>query len=84
MKFYKEDSVNFFYWDKIKNNKLSVIYFSHNIWFFKNGKMYNNKNASYIRFDGYKKFYLNNNFYGDNNDFTKKSWRKFVKLQAFL
>jgi len=84
MKFYKEDSVNFFYWDKIKNNKLTVIYFSHNIWFFKNGKMYNNKNASFIRSDGYKIFSLNGKTYGYKNDFTKQSWRKFVKLQIFL
>ncbi len=35
------------------------------------------------------KFYAENKsyngkYYGDQNDFTKKSWRKFVKIQAFL
>ncbi len=84
MKFYK-DKKKLFNFNKIKDNKLdAIIYFSKSIWFYKNGEEHNSKNATYIRRDGYKEFYLNNKYYGDNNKFTKFSWRRFVKLQAFL
>ncbi len=85
MKFYNYNKKYISYWDKIKDNKLdAIIYFSKSIWFYKNGEEHNTKNASYIKPDGYKEFCLNNNYYGDNNKFTKFSWRRFVKLQAFL
>ena len=84
MKFYKEDSANYFYWEKIKNNKLTVTYFSNNIWFFKNGKIHNAKNVAFIKSNGLKKFHLNGKSYGYEKDFTKESWRRFAKLHAFL
>ena len=33
--------------------------------------------------DGYKEWWLNNKHYGSNNDFTNKSWKKFVKTLIF-
>ena len=44
---------------------------------------HNNKNAASISFK-YKGFYLSGIHYGNNKDFTKQSWRKFAKLQAFF
>ena len=84
MKFYKEkNDCNF--WSKILDNKLSSIYFNtFFITFYKNGKRNNNKNAAYIENNGYKEFLLNDKYYGDETNFTKQSWRKFVKLQTFL
>ena len=84
MKFYM-DKNNIFYYNKIKNNNLTCVYYDNiAIRFFKNGKYNNTKNAAYITYNGYKSFYLNNIFYGDQAKFTKYSWRRFVKLQAFL
>jgi hypothetical protein len=78
------DKNNIFYYNKIKNNNLTCVYYDNiAIRFFKNGKYNNTKNAAYITYDGYKEFFINNICYGDNN-FTKHSWRKFAKLQAFL
>jgi hypothetical protein len=80
MKFYIAGS-----WLKIRAYNLTAIYNDHfNVIFYKNGKTHNTKNVAYIRRDGYKTFCLNDKYFGDQNYFTKKSWRKFVKLQAFL
>ena len=84
MKFYREDKYDYFYCGKIISNKLNACYNRCNsIIFYKNGKQHNPRNASYID-NIIKAFYLNGNFYGYKNDFTKESWRKFVKLQVFL
>ncbi len=85
MKFYKDKKIyDCYFWNKITDNYLTCIYYDvDSIIFYKNGFFHNNKNAAYIRFDGYKGFYLNNKCYGNENDFTKKSWRRFVKLQIF-
>lgn len=92
MKFYKDKN----YLNKIYSNKLNAVYsysyyYSLNtmnliyaIQFFKNGMGHNPKNADYIHNDGYKEFSLNHKCYGTNDDFTKESWRRFVKLKAFL
>ncbi len=72
---------------KINDNMLDAILISSGslyVRFLKNGKDHNTKNAALIRYDGYKQFYLNNKLYGYKKDFTKKSWRKFVKMQVFL
>ncbi len=83
MKFYR-DKYNWYFYDKIRDNELSAIYTQYSfIAFIKDGKYSNDKNAAYIEI-GYKDFSLNGKLYGDEKDFTKKSWRKFVKLQAFL
>jgi hypothetical protein len=82
MKFYKNKDYYYF----IVNNNLAAIYSNtHNniIMFFKKGEAHNTKNAAYID-NIIKAFYLNGNFYGNNTDFTKQSWRKFVKMQVFL
>ena len=82
MKFYKDKY--FFYSNKIFNNNLSAILCKYRvILFYKKGKLHNTKNAAFIS-NKYKEFHLNGNFYGYKDDFTKHSWRKFVKLQAFL
>jgi hypothetical protein len=85
MKFYKEKRYSFFIWNKIKNNKLTCIYHDDIcLFFYKNGKRHNSKNASYIEFNIRKVFRLYDKMYGYEDDFTKESWRRFVKLQAFL
>jgi hypothetical protein len=89
MKFYI-DKENNDYWNKTKYNKLNMIYcyfISINycfVEFYKNGSLYNHKNAAFVKADGYKSFCLNGKYYGNENDFTKKSWRKFTKMQVFL
>ncbi len=83
MKFYN-DKDNNYYWYIIFDNKLTAIHHdSIAIRFFKNGIRNNNKNASYISNTG-KVFCLNNQCYGYGTNFTKQSWRKFVKLKVFL
>ena len=86
MKFYRDMNNYDDYWNKIRNNKLNAILLDYYnaVLFYKNGKENNTKNASYIAKSGYKQFCLNDKDYGTNNDFTKESWRRFVKLQAFL
>jgi hypothetical protein len=95
MKFYKKKTnpMKFYnynntldYYAKIRGNKLTSIFISYykTTMFFKNGKYNNTKNAAYITYNGYKKFYLNDKLYGYHYNFTKESWRRFVKLQAFL
>jgi hypothetical protein len=92
MKFYKDKDNQFYFFDKIKNNKLTAIIVTDSfgyddiiICFFYNGLIHNEKNfANFERFEQEKIFSLKGKIYGDQNDFTKQSWRKFVKLQAFL
>jgi hypothetical protein len=80
MKFYIEAS-----WLKIKAYNLTAIFNDHyNVIFYKNGEMHNNKNAAFIEINEYKEFILNGIYYGCEEHFNKKSWRKFVKLKAFL
>ena len=82
MKFYKDINCNDYYW-KIRYNKLNVIYtYNKDILFFKNGKKHNSKNASVFSDFINIQFWLNGKWYGD--DFTKESWRRFVKMQVFL
>ena len=84
MKFYR-DIDNYIYWYKIKDNKLTAIYCDNRcVFFYKNGKKHNSKNASFVEPNALKVFRLYDKFYGDQKTFTKYSWRKFVKLQAFL
>jgi hypothetical protein len=84
MKFYK-GSNRTYYWNFIIKNSLTAIYeCSDQINFFKNAENHNIKNAAYIYDYQCKQFYLNGKLYGNEDDFTKQSWRKFVKLQVFL
>jgi hypothetical protein len=85
MKFYKYKTFGN-YLNIIFNYKLNAIYCysSGSVAFFENGKQHNAKNATYIFYDGYKEFYLDGKLYGDKRNFTKLSWRRFVKLQVFL
>jgi hypothetical protein len=84
MKFYRDNN-NWYFYDKIRDINLSAIYSQYSfITFFTNGKRHNNKNAASIGNTGFKEFSLNGKLYGNQNDFTKKSWRKFVKLKCFL
>lgn len=84
MKFYKyKGSINF--WLKIVDYKLSAIYANlYCIKFFNNGCYNNLKNAAVIYNDGNKCFYLKGRCYGYECNFTKKLWRKFIKLKVFL
>ena len=85
MKFYKF-VYEAYYLDRIKDYNLTAIYRSStsSIQFYKNGLLHNYKNAAYAFISKHRQFYLNGEFYGNKNDFTKQSWRKFCKLQAFL
>ena len=83
MKFYKYNDGSYFD-NKIVNNKLTAIYLDYNVYFYKNGKMHNSKNAAYADYNNFKHFHLNGKFYGYEGTFTKESWRRFVKMQAFL
>jgi hypothetical protein len=85
MKFYKDQNKNdFYYYDIICFNNLDAIYYDNNyVIFLKNGLKHNIKNAAYTN-GKYKQFFLNDKCYGYEKDFTKESWRRFVKLQAFL
>lgn len=83
MKFYKHKSSKD-YLHIIIVNKLNAIYFDRGVTlFYRNGKIHNNKNAASFSFK-YKGFYLSGIHYGNQDNFTKQSWRRFVKLQVFL
>jgi hypothetical protein len=82
MKFYREKKTSG-YWQIIKSFKLTAVYSLHFVIFFKNGLRHNSKNAAYIA-GRIPDFWLNGIFYGSKKEFSKKSWRKFVKLQAFI
>jgi hypothetical protein len=91
MKFYKDKDKDkgmiIIHSSIIIDNMLDAIWSSYGtalIIFFKNGKAHNSKNAAYVRNSGYEEFYLNGICYGNQDDFTKKSWRRFAKMQAFL
>jgi hypothetical protein len=78
MKFYISN-----YW-RIRDFKLTAIDFDYYyVRFYENGVL-NKKNRADHHYDNYKKFYLNGKYYGNQDDFTKQSWRHFIKLQAFL
>lgn len=82
MKFYKDKT--FYYWALILINKSNaIINHKSEIRFFKNGLEHNFKNAA-LSYGFCKHFFLNGKNYGDQYEFTKESWRKFVKLQVFL
>ena len=85
MKFYTDNKYDISYRDKILNNKLTAILSNKNsyVQFFKNGMYHNTKNADFINHKN-KEFSLNNKFYGNQNDFTKQLWRRFIKLRMFL
>lgn len=84
MKFYIYKK-NFQYLSNIIKNKLNAVYIDDVATdFFKNGKLHNFKNAAFITSKIEKGFYLNGIDYGSGYSFTKQSWRRFVKLQAFL
>jgi hypothetical protein len=85
MKFYKYNQLGN-YFNIIFYYKLNAIYSyqSGTVVFFKNGKTHNNKNSAIINPNNYKAFWLNDKCYGTEKDFTKESWRRFVKLQVFL
>ncbi len=85
MKFYRYKYKKKYSLRLINFNKLTVIYSDdYAVVFLKDGLRHNTKNFSYINNIGYKQFCLNGKYYGDQTKFTKYSWRRFVKLQAFL
>ena len=84
MKFYRDKKYKFYIY-YLFNNKLTAIYSSANyVSFYKNNFCHNVKNAAYVSENKFKLFYLNGNLYGKEYDFTKKSWRRFIKLNTFL
>jgi hypothetical protein len=84
MKFYRENSNNFLK-TIIYHSTLTCVYnYNSFVFFYKNSKKHNSKNAAYIDYNGYKAFCLNDKFYGNERKFTKLSWRRFVKMQVLL
>ena len=83
MKFYRHNP-KYNYFKILVDNNLTGVYSSFSVQFFKNGKFHNSKNADYINSNNNKIFSLNGKRYGDHKDFTKQSWRRFIKLKAFL
>jgi beta-lactamase class D len=82
MKFYRDK--RFYYWNKIKDNKLNAIHSHSNLTrFYRNGVEHNSRNASHVMNDSIEEFYLDGKCYGNESHFTKKSWRRFVKMQVF-
>jgi hypothetical protein len=88
MKFYRDyTNYNDFYHYKIMINNLTSIYTdSYYIRFYKNGKKHNSKNFAFINKNCYGRgrYFLNGEDYGNQDNFTKQSWRRFTKLQIFL
>jgi hypothetical protein len=85
MKFYRQRTGPLIFWSKIKNNYITAIYVdSIAVTFYKNGNIHNLKNAADIKYNGLKSFYMDNICYSYENNFTKHSWRRFVKLQVFF
>lgn len=88
MKFYKYKNKNKYSSSLISFNKLTAIYCDdYSFVFFKDGLRHNYKNAAYVNCinnNVYKEFILHYKYYGNQSDFTKQSWRRFVKLQTFL
>jgi hypothetical protein len=92
MKFYidkSDDMSELSYWNKIIFNKFNAIHYDEieeSVRFFFNGKYSNTKNAAHIN-GNLKGFWFKNKYYGYTNNFTKQSWRRFVrelKLKVFL
>ena len=85
MKFYRDKKYNNYHFI-IVNYNLTAIYCNKSscAHFFKNGNYHNTKNASFHNYYGYKEFRLNNKLYATDKDFIKETWRRFVKMQAFL
>jgi hypothetical protein len=83
MKFYKSNYITIFLQASMYKETM-ICYDNSNFLFYKNGLKHNVKNAAFIKPDGCKEFCLNGEIYGDQSDFTKESWRRFAKLQAFL
>ena len=86
MKFYNGGkSYSGFYRNKIVKFKLNAIYCGYYYTrFFENGIRGNSKNASYIDKYGNNHFCLNGIYYGNEKNFTKESWRRFIKMKVFL
>ena len=90
MKFYKEKLRNYTYRMLYINKLTAIINSKHKVnyvdcvYFLKNGKFHNSKNAAIIYNDDSLRFYLNGTFYGFNDDFVKESWRRFIKLKVFI
>jgi hypothetical protein len=84
MKFFVKTKLSF--WAKIFYGKKTCVYQIkfEAIAFYKNGILNNTKNAAIIYRNNLKSFYIDGVLFSANNKFTKQSWRKFVKLKAFL
>ena len=51
---------------------------------YKNGLLHRENGPAIEYADGYRHWCLNGKCYGYNNDFTNKSWTKFVKTLIFF
>jgi hypothetical protein len=97
MKFYREKKNQYIRINYILYNRLTAIYSYNTLTqFYRNGVEHNSKNASHVMKNSIKEFYLDGKYFGcsfflsrnkfnlNQKIFDKQSWRRFVKLQAFL
>ena len=69
----------------IIHNKFDAIYQRSNfcVYFFKNGKIHNEKGAAKIHvYLKIKEFYYNGEYFGI--DFSKQTWKSYVKMLIFI
>ena len=84
MKFYYDKYSNY-YINKVYDNKTTCVYMGYSVEFFYKGMNHNIKNAAISEYYHIgKAYYLYSKYYGNEDDFTKKTWRKFCKLKTFL
>ena len=86
MKFYKKELPNKYYNNKKAGLNINIINQDedNDVLFIKRMLYHNLKNAAISNGYDKKEFWLNGKYYGNGNDFTKKSWRKFAKFHVFL
>jgi hypothetical protein len=53
----------------------------NNIGYYLNGKLHREDGPAMQLSHGMKEWWLNDNHYGDDDDFTNESWIRFVKLE---
>jgi len=67
---------------KGKRNFTGVVKNEHNSFiYYLNGKFHREDGPAVEWSNGDKKWFLNDKYYGSNNDYTNESWIRFVKLE---
>ena len=64
------------------NNYIKIDSHGNKVWY-KNGKYHREDGPAIEYATGDKEWWLNNKYYGYNNDFTNESWKRFIKTLIF-